>query len=82
MGSFEKTLAKIMRTPTANDIMANDLQKFLQHYGFELKRSKGSHFIYKHPKCNAISLTIPMHNPVNPTYIDQVRKAILKIEGE
>ncbi len=27
-------------------------------------------------------LNIPMHKPVKPTYVDQVRERIMEIEGE
>ena len=69
MSTFEKTKDKIMHTPTLNDIMPNELQAFLDKYGFKLKHVKGSHFIYEYP-------------PVKPTYIDQVRERIMEIEGE
>ena len=83
MSTFEKTKEKIMRTPTANDIMPNDLQKFLERYGFKLKKANGSHFIYEFPTTYKVfMLNIPMHKPVKPTYIDQVRDRINEIEGE
>ena len=49
MSTFEKTKDKIMHTPTLNDIMPNELQAFLDKYGFKLKHVKGSHFIYEYP---------------------------------
>ena len=72
-----------MRTPTANDIMPVELQNFLNKYGFVLKRSKGSHFIYSYRDGNRVfMLNIPMHKPVKPAYIDQIRTIINEIEGE
>lgn len=83
MSSFEKMKEIIMRTPTVKDIMPNDLQSFLSHYGFKLKHTNGDHFIYEYPgKSKNFMLNIPMAKPVKPTYIDEVRKRIIEIEGE
>lgn len=82
MSTFDKMKSKILKTPSANDITTEEVKSFLQHYGFILKRSKGSHFIYGYPNSNIdITINIPMHNPVKPAYIDLIRKAILEIEG-
>ena len=83
MSTFEKMKEKIMRTPTSNNIMPEELKNFLVKYGFVLKHVNGSHFIYEYPANNrTFVLNIPMHKPVKPTYIDQVRKQITEIEGE
>ncbi len=79
--AFENMLQKIKQKPTANDIMPKELQSFLEHYGFVLARIKGDHYIYKFANQRSI-LSIPMHKPVKPTYIDQIRKMIEIIEGE
>ena len=49
MGTFDNIKTKILKTPTARDITPRELQSFLDHYGFTLKRSKGSHFMYEYP---------------------------------
>lgn len=83
MSTFEKMKEKIMRTPTVNDIMPKELQNFLEKYGFIRKSVKGSHFIYAYPTTNKVFiLNIPMHKPVKPTYIDQIRDRIIEIEGD
>ena len=83
MSTFEKTKEKIMRTPPLNGIMPNELQNFLEKYGFVLKHVNGSHFIYEYPRNSKVfMLNIPMHKPVKPTYIDQIRERIIEIEGE
>jgi len=83
MGKYEKIKAQIMSTPTAKDISPEKLQSFLNHYGFELRHVNGSHFIYAYKGTDKIfMLNIPMHDPVKPSYIDEVRKRILEIEGE
>lgn len=83
MSTFDKIKEKIMRTPTLNDIMPNELQSFLNKYGFILKHVNGSHFIYEYlGNSKVFMLNIPMHKPVKPTYIDQIRERIIEIEGE
>ncbi|MBQ4160548.1 MAG: type II toxin-antitoxin system HicA family toxin, partial [Clostridia bacterium] len=75
MGTFDNIKTKILKTPTARDITPRELQSFLDHYGFTLKRSKGSHFMYEYPgEVRNIMLNIPMHNPVKPAYIDKIRE--------
>lgn len=70
-----------MKTPTAKDIEPKELQSFLKHYGFKLKRVNGSHFIYEYPdEAKVFIINIPMHSPVKPTYIDQIRDKIYEIE--
>jgi len=83
MSSYDKIKQKILSTPTANDFTPKEIQNFLTKFGFVLKRSKGSHFIYAFPGENGeLVLNIPMHNPVKPAYIDEIRKRIKEIEGE
>ncbi len=83
MSKFEKTKQQILHKPTLNNIMPEDVKSFLEHYGFILKHVNGSHFIYCYQtQCRNIILNIPMHKPVKPTYIDQIRDAIIEIEGE
>lgn len=81
MGSYDKMLEKIKKTPTAKDITPKELQSFLLHFGFKLKRSRGSHFIYEYPtEEKNFPLNIPMHSPVKPAYIDKIRDIIYEIE--
>ncbi len=81
MGTYDNMLEKIKKTPTAKDIQPNELQNFLRHYGFKLKRTTGSHFIYEYPtQEETIMLNIPMHKPVKPAYIDMIREKIEEIE--
>ena len=82
MSQFDKMKEKILRRPTANNISPKELQSFLEHYGFVLKRVRGSHYIYAYKDKQHVALTIPMHMPVKPAYIDQIREMILEIEEE
>lgn len=81
MGTFDKMRERIFKTPTVRDVEPKELQSFLTHYGFKLKRSTGSHFIYEYPSdTKNFMLNIPMHNPVKPAYIDMIRDIISEIE--
>ena len=81
MGTQDNIKEKILKTPTAKDIEPKSLQSFLNHYGFKLKRIKGSHFIYEYPtEAKTFMLNIPMHSPVKPAYIDMIRDIICELE--
>ena len=80
MGKQEKTNEKILKRPTANDITSDKLKSFLNYYGFTLKNVSGSHHIYFYD--GKFAFVIPMHDPILPTYIDQIRDKILEIEEE
>lgn len=81
MGTYDRMKEKILKTPTAKDIEPKELQSFLTHYGFKLKRSKGSHFMYEYPtNARNFMLNIPMHSPVKPAYIDMLRDIICELE--
>lgn len=80
MGKQDNIKEKILKTPTASDINSERLKSFLNHYGFVLKKVKGSHHIYSYG--GKFAFCIPMHDPVLPAYIDQIREKILEIEEE
>lgn len=81
MGTQDNMKERIMKTPTAKDIEPRELQSFLNHYGFRLKRSRGSHFMYEYPtESRTFMLNVPMHSPVNPAYIDLLRDIICELE--
>lgn len=83
MSKYEKAKERILSVPPPNDITPTELQNFLNKCGFVCKRAHGSHFIYEYPaKQRRMMLNIPMHNPVKPTYIDQVRECMEEILGE
>ncbi len=83
MGTQDNLYDRIMRKPTAKDIMPKEIKSFLMHHGFVLKRISGSHHTYGFPEYPNI-ITIPIHEgkPIGPAYIDLVRKAIKEMEEE
>jgi predicted RNA binding protein YcfA (HicA-like mRNA interferase family) len=44
MSKRKKLLERIRRNP--KNVSFEDLRKLLEHYGFELRRSRGSHFSF------------------------------------
>lgn len=83
MGSYENTYERIMTKPTAKDITPDELKSFLKHYGFNLKRTKGSHFFYEYTtRVRNHQFPIPMHNPIKPSYIDMIREIINEEEDD
>ena len=85
MGRADAFKNKILRKPTATDIKPEKMQSFLERFGFVLKRSNGSHFMYEYIDSQTgkhYPLVIPMHDPIKPAYIDQIRKIIIEVEGE
>ncbi len=82
MGAQDKMKEKILKTPTSKDIEPKELQSFLNYYGFKLKRTTGSHYIYEYPtESRTFMLNIPMHSPVKPAYIDMIRDILCELEG-
>ncbi len=82
MGTYENIYERIMKKPTVKDITPSELQNFLEHCGFILKRVRGSHFTYGYPAYPKI-ITIPMNKKtVGPAYIDLVREIICDMEGK
>ena len=79
MSQFEKFKARIMSEKVPKDIMPEELQRFMLKYGFTLHTTRGSHFVYKHPRL-VVNLTIPMHKPVKSVYIDLVQGKIKELE--
>jgi predicted RNA binding protein YcfA (HicA-like mRNA interferase family) len=74
MGRKEELLARIRNNPQS--VRFGDLTKLLTWYGFEYKRSKGSHHIYQQGHYNVI---VPRRAPHLHSYV--VRQ-VLKILDE
>lgn len=79
MSQLEKFKARILKKPSCRDITSKELQSFLLLYGFVLKRVKGDHFIYEHPKLK-MPISVPMPKIIKPAYIDKIRDIIMKID--
>ena len=69
-------MQKALSSP--QNVRFSEFQKLLEHYGFQLKRSEGSHFIYKNSKFKKL-LPIEEKNGLAKVY--QV-KQFLKILEE
>ncbi len=45
-----------------------DLETIAGHFGITIRRGKGSHISFTHPKWIDL-LTVPAHRPIKPVYI-------------
>jgi len=77
MPSVEKIIQKMKNQP--NGIMLQEVEKVLKNFGYQKKRTRGSHNIF----CNDIgeAMNIPVHGKgkIKPIY---VKKILDKIEEE
>ena len=66
MGRKEKTYAKLKNSP--NNGTFEDVDSLLRWCGFELRRVRGSHHVYKHPDYDRI-VTVPKRKPLKAIYV-------------
>jgi predicted RNA binding protein YcfA (HicA-like mRNA interferase family) len=64
-----KLYASLLANPT-QIIAFRDLERMLRAAGFELKRQKGSHRIYKHPAIAAMVTIQPDGKDAEPYQVD------------
>jgi len=74
MGRKEKLFNRLKNNPSAGTF--EDVDNLLRWCGFELRRVKGSHHIYKRPGYDLI-VTVPRHKPLRTVY---VRNAVALFE--
>ncbi len=77
----EKLRQRIERNP--NNVSFHNLRVLLESYGFELKRTKGSHhsFVAQIGE-RKVLLVIPFRKPLKPIYVKQALTLIEEIEKE
>ncbi|MCL4880316.1 MAG: type II toxin-antitoxin system HicA family toxin [Anaerolineae bacterium] len=75
-----KLRQKIEQNP--KNVSFEDLRQLLELYGFELKRTKGSHssFVGK-AAGKKVLLVVPHHKPLKAVYVKKALKFIERIEG-
>lgn len=66
MGRKEKLYRKLKNSP--NHATFEDVDKLLRWCGFELRRTSGSHHIYKREGYDQI-VTVPYHKPLKTVYV-------------
>jgi predicted RNA binding protein YcfA (HicA-like mRNA interferase family) len=81
MTKIDKLLARIRNNP--KNVTFDDLRKVLEAYGFELRRSEGSHRMFKSPLAPDTLLVIPFKRPyVKVKYVEDALALIDKIDRE
>ncbi len=48
MSTIEKLILKLTNDPLPKEIDFDDMKKYLEYYGFVLKRTKGSHNMFEY----------------------------------
>jgi predicted RNA binding protein YcfA (HicA-like mRNA interferase family) len=66
MSRREKLYRKLKNSPNSGSF--DDVDNLLRWCGFELRRVKGSHHIYKREGYAQI-VTVPYHKPLKTTYV-------------
>jgi predicted RNA binding protein YcfA (HicA-like mRNA interferase family) len=79
--SIEKLEARIRQKPTPNDIRFNELVKFMDYYGFELRPSSGgSHRVFCHPQYDGIVSVVKPHGTSDGVKRAYIRKALEAVD--
>ncbi|AKG74191.1 type II toxin-antitoxin system HicA family toxin [Salinicoccus halodurans] len=73
MAGVDKIVDKMKRQP--NNISFPEAKKVLEKYGYEEKRSKGSHHIFKNPDTKD-RMPLPRQSPLKPYLVRDVLKRI------
>lgn len=63
---------KLVERMRANprDWRMESLEIVARHYGLQLRKTGGSHFVFLHPDSD-IAVTVPFKRPIKPIYISQ-----------
>jgi predicted RNA binding protein YcfA (HicA-like mRNA interferase family) len=81
MSKRQKLLQRIQRSP--KNVSFDDLRKLLELYGFELKRSKGSHHSFVgYVSTKKATIVIPYRYPLQTVYVKKALALIEQIESQ
>jgi predicted RNA binding protein YcfA (HicA-like mRNA interferase family) len=81
MSKRQKRLEHIRQNP--NNVSLTDLRTVLEDYGFEYKKTVGSHYTFTYELDGETRLfVVPFRRPVKPIYIKQALKIIDQIIQE
>ena len=73
----EKRLNKIKQSP--KDVTFHELTAVLKDYGFEMRRSKGSHVAFSHNLIDEIFVVPSNNNPLLRIYVKNAIKYIHQV---
>ena len=81
MSRRQKRLERIRRNP--NNVSLADLRSVLEDYGFEHRRTSGSHYTFAYVLGGVTRLfTVPFRRPIKPIYVRQALHIIDQIAQE
>ena len=81
MTKREKRLERIRQNP--NNVSLDALRRVLEDYGFEHKRTSGSHHTFSYTQGGETKLfTVPFRRPIKAVYVKKVLKLLDQIIEE
>ncbi len=72
MSKWDKLIKRIKLLD--KNLRFEEIQKVLEYFGYELKKSGGSHYTFRKKGCRKI--TIPKHRVIKTVYIEMVRDVV------
>ena len=76
----QKRRQKIAKNP--KNVKFEDLQRLLEDYGFELKRTKGSHHSFVgYIGDEKTTIVIPYRRPLKAVYVKKVLAVLVEVES-
>jgi predicted RNA binding protein YcfA (HicA-like mRNA interferase family) len=79
MARSDNRLERMKRNP--RDWRIEDLETAARAFGFNIRRSGGSHVIFEHPLL-ATALAVPARRPIKPIYVRRFLALIEALHGE
>ena len=77
----DKRFQRIAQNP--RNVRFDELRRLLEDYGFELKRTRGSHHSFVgYIAGEKVALVVPFKKPLNPVYVKKALALIEQIEAE
>ena len=78
MSKRQKRLERIRQNP--NNVSLADLQRVLEDYGFEYRKTVGSHYTFTYVINDETRLfVVPFKRPIKPIYVKQALRIIDQI---
>ena len=79
MARRERRIERLRRSQT--DVSPEQLRTALESVGFELVRTQGSHYHYRHPARPGL-ISVPFRRPIKRAYVREALEAIDEVIGD
>lgn len=74
MSKWNKLIRRLLSL--SNDLKFEELTKILEHYGYKISSTKGSHYTFR--KEGAVPITLPKHKEMDVVYVKMVRNIVMR----